>query len=112
MVRVTVDYGHDLHSISITETTWARIQTGIPLTIQGQGFPVEGVMELDDWAFNFRDVGAVHVSTDTGRDLFEGNLGDAEVEVREEECCVQPGYVLKEVQWVVGRQATNILPSV
>ena len=101
-----------MHTIIIPEATFAQIQAGLPVIVEGQGFPVEGVMEVDDWAFNFRDVGAVHVSTDTGRDLFEGYLGDAEVDVREEEWCVQPGYVLNEVQWAVGRQATNILPSI
>jgi len=76
-----VDYGFDLHRICITETTFAQIQTGWPVTLQGQGFPVEGVMEVDEWDFNHRPVGTVHVSTDTGREVFEGSLGDAEVDV-------------------------------
>ncbi len=84
MVRVVVDYGYDLHSIIVAETTFAQIRMGKPVTLQGQGFPVEGVMELDSWAFNFGTVGAVHVMTDTGREVFEGNLGDAEVGVRDE----------------------------
>jgi hypothetical protein len=80
-----VDYGFDLHTISISEAIFAQIQTGLPVIVEGQGFPVEGVMELvDEWAFNFGAVGAVHVSTDTGREVFEGNLGDAEVDVRDE----------------------------
>ncbi len=79
---MTVDYGFDMHSISITETVFAQIQTGKPVTIEGQGFPAEGVMELDEWAFNLGAVGAIHVSTDEGRDVFEGNLGDAEVAVQ------------------------------
>jgi hypothetical protein len=80
---VTVNYGFDLHSISITEAVFAQIQAGLPVIVEGQGFPVEGVMELDQWAFNYGAVGAVHVTTDTGRDVFEGNLGDAEVDVRD-----------------------------
>jgi hypothetical protein len=85
---VTVDYGFDMHSISITETAFAQIQAGHPLVVEGQGVPVEGFMEQDEWAFNYGTVGAVHVSTDTGREVFEGNLGDAEVEV-------QRGYQLR-----------------
>lgn len=80
---MTVNYGFDLHSISITEAVFAQIQAGLPVIVEGQGFPVEGVMELDQWAFNYGAVGAVHVTTDTGRDVFEGNLGDAEVDVRD-----------------------------
>lgn len=83
MIRVTVDYGYDLHTINIAEATFAKIQAGLPVIVEGQGFPVEGVMELvDEWAFNFGAVGAVRVSTDTGREVFEGNLGDDEVAVQ------------------------------
>jgi hypothetical protein len=82
MIRVTVDFGYDGHSISVAEATFAQIQTGRPVTLQGQGFPVEGVMEQDVWAFNCGALGAVHVMTDTDREVFEGNLGDAEVAVQ------------------------------
>jgi len=43
-----VNYGYDVHAISISEATFAQIQTGMPVTVQGQGFPVEGVMEQDE----------------------------------------------------------------
>ena len=79
---MTVDYGNDLHTIRIAETVFARIQAGQPLVVEGQGFPVEGVLERDLWAFNYVAVGAVQVSTDTGREVFEGQLGDAEVAIR------------------------------
>lgn len=85
MVQVTVDYGYDVHSIRIGGSTFARIQVGQPLVVEGQGFPVEGVMEDDQWAFNFGAMGAVHVSTVGGREVFEGNLGDDEVDVRDEQ---------------------------
>ncbi|WP_257306531.1 hypothetical protein [Geothrix campi] len=84
MIRVTVDYGFDLHTISISEAVFAQILTGLPVIVQGQGFPVEGVMEDDHWAFNYDDLGSVHVSTVEGREVFEGNIADAEVEVRGE----------------------------
>lgn len=77
--RVTVDYGFDVHTLAISGWTQARIEAGEPMTVKGQGFPVEGVMEQDLWSFNFSAVGAIHVSTDTGREVFEGHLGDAEV---------------------------------
>lgn len=81
MVRVTVDYGYDLHIISITDAIFAKIQAGQPVVVEGQGFPVEGVMEQDQWVFNCGAVGAVQVMTDEGREVFEGDLGDAEVAV-------------------------------
>ena len=61
MIFVTVDNGYDVHTISISETTFTQIQTGHPVVVAGQGFPVEGVMEQDEWAFNYGAVGAVHV---------------------------------------------------
>ncbi len=79
MVRVTVDYGYDLHTIIIEEAVFARIQAGQPVVVEGQGFPVEGVMEQDQWAFNGGSLGAVHVVTDEGREVFEGDLEDDEV---------------------------------
>ena len=81
MVRVSVDFGYDVHTISIAKGTFAQIQTGKLLTLQGQGFPVEGLIEPDHWAFNHGALGAVHVFTDSGRDVFEGGFGDAEVAV-------------------------------
>ena len=80
---MTVGYGFDLNSICISEAIFAQVQAGMPVTVQGQGFPVEGVMEQDEWAFNCGAPGAIHVFTDTGRDVFEGSLGDAEVAVQE-----------------------------
>ncbi|MBI1753763.1 MAG: hypothetical protein HY014_11125 [Acidobacteria bacterium] len=51
------------------------------MTLQGQGFPVEGVMEQDEWSFNYGALGAIRVVTDTGRDVFAGGLWDAEATV-------------------------------
>jgi hypothetical protein len=70
-----------VHTIIIPEATFAEIRAGHPLLVEGQGFPVEGFMEQDEWAFNYITVGAVHVSTDTGREVLSGKFGDAEVEV-------------------------------
>lgn len=81
MIRITVDYGYGLHSISITEAVFAQIKTGQPVVVEGQGFPVEGAWERDQWAFNHGALSAVHVMTDEGREVFEGGLGDAEVDV-------------------------------
>ena len=82
MIRLTVDFGNDLHTIIISETMWGQIERGKPVVVEGQGFPVEGVIEPERWAFNHGTVGAVYGSTDEGREVFEGYLGDAEVAVK------------------------------
>lgn len=85
MIRVSVNYGYDLHAISITEVVFAQIRAGQAVVIEGQGFPVEGVVEQDQWAFNCGAMGAVRVMTDEGREVFEGDLQDAGVDVRDEQ---------------------------
>ncbi len=77
-----MDYGYDLHTIRISEAAFAQIQSGKPVTVQGQGFPVEGTTEQDHWSFNESVPGAIYVSTDEGREVFVGNLRDAEVAVQ------------------------------
>lgn len=81
---MTVDYGYDLQTISITDAIFAKIQAGQPVVVEGQGFQVEGAWERDQWAFNHGTVGAVRVMTDTGREVFEGGFGGAEVVVHGE----------------------------
>lgn len=81
MIRVTVDHYYDQHAVSITDAMWVQIERGLPVVVDGQGFPTEGVNEPDRWAFNFGGLGAIHVSTDKGHEVFEGYLGDAEVVV-------------------------------
>lgn len=81
MAKVIVDNGFDQHSLVLSGRTLARIQAGKPVILRGQGFPVEGVMERDLWWFNARAFGSVQVVTDTGREVFDGNLRDAEVAV-------------------------------
>lgn len=56
---VTVDFGYDLHAIRIVEGTFAQIRAGQPVVVEGQGFPVEGALEKDQWAFNYGALGAV-----------------------------------------------------
>ncbi|WP_243294122.1 hypothetical protein [Geothrix mesophila] len=77
-----MDYGFDLHEISISDAAFTLIQAGQPVTLQGQGFPVEGQIEGDLWMINTIGRGFVRVVTVEGRDVFEGNIGDAEVDVR------------------------------
>ena len=81
MIRVTVDHDYDQHSLLVEESAFAQIQAGMPVTLKGQGFPVDGVMEQDWRVFNRGIVGVVHVTTDEGRDVFEVHIGDAEVVV-------------------------------
>lgn len=78
-VKITVYNGFDQHSVCISGRTMARIQAGNHVHLRGQGFFVEGLKEVDFWAFNVTAPGSIYVDTDEGREVFEGNFRDAEV---------------------------------
>jgi len=79
LMRITVDYGYDIHSIQMSGLTLRRIQAGKPVQKMGQGFPVEGEFEQDWWSFNAGGPGTISVYTEEGRDIFTGALSDGEV---------------------------------
>ena len=53
MVKITISFGYDTHSINISEAQYERIKAGKRVRIRGQGFmhEEEGHV-LDHWAFN------------------------------------------------------------
>jgi hypothetical protein len=53
VVRVTIDYGYDIHSVEMSDVTYAAIKSGQKMTVEGQGFVHEEDGELSDhWVFN------------------------------------------------------------
>jgi hypothetical protein len=57
-VRLTVNYGYDIHSIEVPASTWLQIHGGEAVNVQGQGFFIEGVESQDVWTFNSPEAGA------------------------------------------------------
>jgi hypothetical protein len=51
-VRLTIDYGYDIHWIELSQRTLDRIQSGKQLKLKGQGFSTEERPEQDYWLFN------------------------------------------------------------
>jgi hypothetical protein len=78
-VRITVNYGYDIHSLEVPASTWLQIQCGEAVTVQGQGFSVEGEFSQDEWAFNVRERGSLQVTAEGARDIFDGVLADISV---------------------------------
>ena len=81
MMRISVDYGYDTHSIEISDEELKDIQLGKKLEIEGRGFPVEGEMENDWWKFNTVEQGSIEVCGEEGRQIYLGNLINEEVSV-------------------------------
>ena len=85
-VKITVDYGYDIHSIEFSGRTYNRIASGKEVTIRGQGFYWDESLEQDYWQFNVskqgvNEQGALYVYTADGGEVFIGNLNDGEVVV-------------------------------
>jgi hypothetical protein len=79
-VRLTVNYGYDIHSVEVPASTWLQIQGGEAVSVQGQGFSVEGEFSQDEWAFNVRGRGSLQVTAEGAFDIFDGAVGDLTVE--------------------------------
>ena len=76
LVRLTVSYGYDVHSIEMPVSTWQQIQVGEVVTVQGQGFYIEGEFSQDEWAFSLNEVGTVQVTAEGSFNIFSGLLSD------------------------------------
>jgi hypothetical protein len=53
MVILTINYGYDTHSIRLEDETYAAIQSGQRVALDGQGFAHEEAgWVVDHWVFN------------------------------------------------------------
>jgi|JI10StandDraft_1071094.scaffolds.fasta_scaffold3984730_1 hypothetical protein len=78
---VTVQWGSEDHSITLTARNWNAIKTGRPLSIRGKGYWYEGAFFWDNWTFGGGLEGTLRV--DYGKDGatgFDGSLSEATVE--------------------------------
>jgi len=79
-VRLTVSYGYDVHSIEVPSSTWLQIQGGEAVTVQGQGFSVDGKFSQDEWAFNVSGLSSLQVTAEDAFEVFDGVLANISVE--------------------------------
>ena len=60
MVRIRISYGYDIHEIEIDEKTYAAIENGQEVEMDGQGFVhEEDGSVVDHWVFN-REPGEIY----------------------------------------------------
>ncbi len=79
-VRLTVNYGYDIHSVEVHKSTWLQILVGGEVSVKGQGFFVEGEFSQDEWAFNGRGSGSLQVTAEGAFNVFNGVVSDITVE--------------------------------
>jgi hypothetical protein len=72
-VRITVRCGDGVHSITVSQKTFAEIRAGKEMTLQGDGFASEEGTIPDYWEFHGDGLGSVKVYCDNGRQLYHGD---------------------------------------
>ena len=75
-LRLTIDYGYDIHTLEIPSLDWGAIENGEIKIISGDGFHVEGQVQQDFWRFNSPNQGDLSIYCDDGREVFEGGIED------------------------------------
>jgi hypothetical protein len=82
LIKITVSYGYDIHSIEFSKRTYDRILTGQYVKIKGPKFVCEGVngkFPQDYWVFNREGTGSIYVYAVDGRDIYIGEFNDGNV---------------------------------
>lgn len=47
--EIWVDWGYELHSLTLDSDDWAAVKAGEEITIDGEGYGYEGVVFSDTW---------------------------------------------------------------
>lgn len=80
---VTVEWGYELHTLSLTKRNWSRIIAGRPVSVRGRGYRYEGEFFWDYWHFSGGRNGTLTVMYGEDNAVgFDGTLEDAMVDVR------------------------------
>jgi hypothetical protein len=82
-MTITVEWGYEAHSITLTPRNWARVKSRKELFIRGKGYYYEGEFFWDYWNFTGGLEGDLIVSYGNHGDYsatgFDGKLRDADI---------------------------------
>jgi len=78
---ITVEWGYEPHSITLTPRNWAKVKSGKPLRIRGKGYYYENEFFWDYWDFGGGLDGTLEVGYgESGGQGFTENLCVADIE--------------------------------
>lgn len=77
--KITVNYGYDIHSVTVSAKVMDQINAGEAVSVHGQGFYIEGEKELDNWSFHCTAPGSLEVECDNGHQVYIGKLDAATI---------------------------------
>jgi hypothetical protein len=81
---IALEWGYEMHSLTLTARNWNRIKAGKPLIIRGKGYDYEGQFFWDHWFFAGGLEGTLRVTYGNGGgEGFNGKLVDAQVSEHE-----------------------------
>ncbi len=90
-VELTVDYGYDAHSVTLSREEWKEVCSGKKMVIAGTGFHVDGRLAQDYWAFSTLGERSLHIYLgDAG---WRGFADDDDDDVEDYETCFDGGEV-------------------
>lgn len=82
---ITVEWGYESHSITLTARNWGAIKAGKPHGQRGKGYQYEGRFFWDYWSFEGGLSGALEVGYgNDGGQGFSGRLADAQIQEHKE----------------------------
>lgn len=79
---ITVNYGYDIHSVTVSQKVMDQIKSGEAVSVRGQGFYIEGDKESDAWSFHCTAPGSLEVECDNGHQVYIGELSNATITER------------------------------
>lgn len=81
---ISVEWGYENHSITLTAKNWAKIKAGKPHGQRGEGYIYESTFFWDHWSFGGGMDGDLKVSYKSKKEGrgegFDGSLKDADIE--------------------------------
>lgn len=78
--RISVDYGYDIHSVTVSAKVVDQIKRGEAVTVKGQGFYIEGEKTKDVWSFHCTGPNALEVEAgEDGHEIFIGEVTDVKI---------------------------------
>lgn len=78
---VSVTWGYERHSITLTRDDWQAVQAGQPLRLAGPGYHYDGEFCQDHWLFNTEAPGSLIVGYGDDYGVgFDGTLEEADIE--------------------------------
>ena len=77
--RIAINYGYDIHSVTVPAKIVDQIKRGEAVTVKGQGFYIEGEKTQDVWSFHCTGDNELEVEGDNGHQIYIGKVSSTTI---------------------------------